>query len=209
MGSSSIYLASQLGLPGDGRHDQRRYKGAGHNAPPAGIASRARRSFSAPTPSRWLSRRRSFDVVWSIECTEHLFDKPRFFRRAGHLAAARRARGHLRLAGRRDTDRLRRHAAGPSSLRRLLLPVAGNGGRLSQRGWRKPALRRVRFLDWTAAVTRTWEICQERVRRTGVRWLARAVDQNQVLFLDRFEAILQAYQTGAMQYGCFIAERAR
>ena len=36
-----------------------------------------------------------------------------------------------------------------------------------------------------------------------------AVDQNQVLFLDRFEAILRAYQTGTMQYGCFIAERPR
>ncbi|HQU41197.1 MAG: hypothetical protein B7Z73_01470, partial [Planctomycetia bacterium 21-64-5] len=24
----------------------------------------------------------SFDVVWSIECTEHLFDKPKFFQRA-------------------------------------------------------------------------------------------------------------------------------
>ena len=24
----------------------------------------------------------SFDVVWSVECTEHLFDKPEFFRRA-------------------------------------------------------------------------------------------------------------------------------
>src|SRR5262245_53080411 len=26
---------------------------------------------------------RSFDVVWSIECTEHLFDKPAFFQKAG------------------------------------------------------------------------------------------------------------------------------
>lgn len=65
----------------------------------------------------------------------------------------------------------------------------------------------VRFQDWTSAVTRTWEICQERVRRSGVRWLARAVDANSVLFLDRFDAILQAYRTGAMQNGCFIAER--
>ena len=24
----------------------------------------------------------SFDIVWSVECTEHLFDKPEFFRRA-------------------------------------------------------------------------------------------------------------------------------
>ena len=30
------------------------------------------------------------------------------------------------------------------------------------------------FHDWTSAVDRTWEICRNRVRRTGVRWLARS-----------------------------------
>jgi tocopherol O-methyltransferase len=70
------------------------------------------------------------------------------------------------------------------------------------------SLTSLRYHDWTAAVTRTWEICQDRVRRTGVRWLARAIDRNSALFLERFDAILQAYRSGAMKYGCFIAERA-
>ena len=38
----------------------------------------------------------------------------------------------------------------------------------------------------------------------GMRWLARNVDN---IFLYRFNAILQAYCTGAMNYRCFIAER--
>jgi hypothetical protein len=42
-----------------------------------------------------------------------------------------------------------------------------------------------------------------------MQWLARAVDQNSATFLERFDTILKAYQTGAMKYGCFVAERTR
>ena len=44
----------------------------------------------------------SFDIVWSVECTEHLFDKAAFFGKTAAMAAARRAAGDLRLAGRRS-----------------------------------------------------------------------------------------------------------
>jgi tocopherol O-methyltransferase len=64
-----------------------------------------------------------------------------------------------------------------------------------------------RNYDWTARVEQTWEICQRRVRRSGVRWLAGMIDRNTVMFLDRFETILNAYRSGAMRYGCFIAHR--
>jgi tocopherol O-methyltransferase len=64
-----------------------------------------------------------------------------------------------------------------------------------------------RDFDWTNRVMRTWELCDERVRRSGVRWLARMIDRNTVVFLDRFRTILKAYQTGAMKYGCFIASK--
>ena len=37
--------------------------------------------------------------------------------------------------------------------------------------------------------------------------LARVIDPNTVMFLDRFDTILQAYQTGAMKYGCFVARK--
>ena len=36
-------------------------------------------------------------------------------------------------------------------------------------------------------------------------WLARLIDRNSVMFLDRFQTILDAYRTGAMDYGCLIA----
>lgn len=68
-------------------------------------------------------------------------------------------------------------------------------------------LKNVRYHDWTSAVDHTWEICRDRVRLSGIRQLARWIDRNSVMFLDRFDTILQAYRSGAMKYGCFIAER--
>ncbi len=38
-----------------------------------------------------------------------------------------------------------------------------------------------------------------------MRRLARVLNRGLTLFLDRFEAILAAYRTGAMRYGCFTA----
>ena len=61
--------------------------------------------------------------------------------------------------------------------------------------------------DWTSRVLKTWEICRDRVRRSGVRWLARWIDRDTVHFLDRFATILEAYRSGAMEYGCFVARK--
>ena len=148
---------------------------------------------------------RSFDVVWSIECTEHLFAKARFFRRVSEwLRPGGRAAICAWLAGSStDSDamlQVHRVCEG------FFCPSLGTAEDYAR--WMAEAgLTSLRYHDWTAAVTRTWEICQDRVRRTGVRWLARAIDRNSVLFLERFDAILQAYRSGAMKYGCFIAER--
>lgn len=71
----------------------------------------------------------------------------------------------------------------------------------------KAGLKMEHTLDWTSRVSRTWEICRDRVRRAHVRWLAPAFGRNSMLFLDRFDAILAAYQSGAMKYGCFIARK--
>jgi hypothetical protein len=60
---------------------------------------------------------------------------------------------------------------------------------------------------WTRNVEQTWEICQRRVNRSGVRYLANLLGQNHTLFLNHFQAILDAYRTGAMEYGYFIAEK--
>jgi hypothetical protein len=40
-----------------------------------------------------------------------------------------------------------------------------------------------------------------------MRRLASWIDPDQLIFIDRFQTLLDAYNTGAMKYGCFIAER--
>ena len=63
------------------------------------------------------------------------------------------------------------------------------------------------MLDWTQQVARTWEICRDRVHKSGIRKLARVIDRDTVMFLDRFEVLLNAYRSGAMEYGCFVARK--
>ena len=146
----------------------------------------------------------SFDVVWSIECTEHLFDKAAFFRRAS---------GWLRPGGRIAICAwLAAEDAAQAGLRdqveavcdAFLCPSLGSFSDYA--GWMTAAgLRVERSEDWTARVTRTWELCDARVQRLGLPWLARCIDPRQAAFLDNFKTLLEAYRSGAMQYGCIVA----
>ncbi|MDZ4779738.1 MAG: class I SAM-dependent methyltransferase [Planctomycetia bacterium] len=147
-----------------------------------------------------------FDVVWSVECTEHLFDKPAFFQRAAQwLKPGGRMAICAWLAGDQlDTSARRQQVYDVCD--GFLCPSLGSSADYME--WMQRAgLRVERVEDWTAKVARTWEICRDRVRKTRVRWLARCLHGESTLFLDRFDALLSAYETGAMKYGCFIATR--
>jgi tocopherol O-methyltransferase len=147
-----------------------------------------------------------FDVVWSIEATEHLFDKPRFFRRAAAwLARGGRMAICAWLAG----DDLRTQAAREQVYRvceGFYCPSLGTRGDY-QRWIREAGLVLDSSYDWTDRVARTWEICARRIRWTGTRWLAPLLDRTAGKFLARFETIREAYRNGAMRYGCFIAHQ--
>ncbi len=147
----------------------------------------------------------SADVVWSIECTEHLFDKPAFFRKAaGWLRPGGRMAICAWLSG--DDEQAER-------TQRLVYDVCEGffcpslGTQADYRQWMNDAGLMVRSTHiWTPRVLKTWEICRDRVAATRVRWLAKMLGRDHVMFLDRFDAILEAYRTGAMEYGCIIAE---
>lgn len=147
----------------------------------------------------------SKDVVWSIECTEHLFDKPRFFERAaGWLKPGGRVAICAWLAG--DTSDPAKIKQVHDVCEGFFCPSLGTAADYCH--WMERAGLRVEAcLDWTSRVTRTWEICAERVRKTRVRWMAHLAGYDSVLFLDRFDTILNAYRSGAMQYGCFVARK--
>jgi tocopherol O-methyltransferase len=150
----------------------------------------------------------AFDVVWSIECTEHLFDKPAFFAKASKwLAPGGRVAVCAWLAG---------HDQQAEQTKKLVYEVCEGffcpslGSQNDYERWLTDAgLTIERSLIWTEQVLKTWEICRDRVRRSGVRYLARILGRDHVLFLDRFDAILEAYRTRAMEYGCFVASQPR
>lgn len=205
MGGSSIHLAKQLGCQVTGitlSRVQRRW---------AAVSSRwhrvgRRTTFRCVDAEEAEFPSASFDVVWSVECTEHLFDKESFFRRASQWL---RPGGRLAicawLAGEGTLS--------PQQIREVeqvcegfFCPSLGTAG--DYRQWIEDAgLKMVQYADWTERVARTWEVCLQRVQRTGLGRLAPWIDRNAALFVDRFQAILDAYRSGAMQYGCFVAEK--
>jgi tocopherol O-methyltransferase len=146
----------------------------------------------------------SRDIVWSIECTEHLYDKAAFFAKArrwlapgGRFAICAWLAGHDEQA--EQTQRLVHEVC-----EGFFCPSLGTQADYEQ--WFTDAgLEIEQSQIWTQRVLKTWEICRDRVRKSGVRHLASLLGKEHVLFLDRFDAILEAYRTGAMEYGCFIA----
>ncbi|MFN7289454.1 MAG: methyltransferase domain-containing protein [Pirellula sp.] len=150
----------------------------------------------------------SADIVWSIECTEHLFDKPKFFSRAarwlkpgGRFALLAWLAGEAPLTTQQNEQVLR-------VCEGMFCPSLGTQS--DYVSWfEQSGLRVVDTGIWTRQVEQTWEICRKRVERTGVRYLAKVLGQNHVLFLDHFDAILNAYKSGAMEYGYFVAEKVK
>jgi tocopherol O-methyltransferase len=146
-----------------------------------------------------------FDIVWSIECTEHLFNKPRFFQRAAQwLKPGGKIAICAWLAG--DTSDSSHEKLTRDVCEGFFCPSLGTADDYVR--WITDAGMRVEHcVDWTSQVARTWEICRDRVRRSRIRWIAPVFGSKSTMFLDRFDTILEAYQTGAMAYGCFVARK--
>lgn len=148
----------------------------------------------------------SFDVMWCVECTEHLFDKQEFFNRA---ATWLRPGGRMAICvwfEGEDTSQPGHRKQCEEVCERFVCPSLAT--REDYVGWITGNGLQIRYnADWTEQVARTWEICKRRVQRTGVRHLARVLDREQVDFIDGFDALLDAYRSGAMQYGAIVAEK--
>jgi tocopherol O-methyltransferase len=205
MGGSAIRLAKRRGCEVTGvtlSPVQRRWATLSSRA--KGVGGRTR--FLAEDAEAVVFEPSSFDVMWCVECTEHLFDKPEFFRRAANW---------LRPGGRmaicvwfegEDTSRPGHQQQCEEVCQRFVCPSLAT--RSDYVTWMTDQGMQIRHnVDWTDRVTQTWEICRRRVRRSGVRHLARVLGREQVDFIDGFDALLNAYRSGAMQYGAIVAAK--
>lgn len=207
MGASSIHLAREFGCHVTGvtiSSFQRRW--ATLSSMLSGTSRKTR--FLCDDAESVELTAETFDVAWSIECTEHLFDKPVFFQRMSTwLKPGGRVAICAWLAGDEPLDEVGRQQV-YDVCEGFFCPSLGTAqdycGWLTQAGLDVSAV-----LDWTDQVSRTWEICRDRVAGSGIHRVARLIDPGQLIFLDRFQTILDAYHSKAMRYACFIAKKPR
>ena len=167
-----------------------------------GLRSRTR--FRCLDAERLALAPSSVDVVWNVECSEHLHDKPAFFRNVGRwLRPAGRVALCAWLAG--DGPAAERGAFAVCDA--FLCPSLGTAGDYA--GWLADAgLEPVAFLDLTRRVEATWEVCRRRVERLGMRRLSTfLLGRDSAKFTGSFQTLLDGYRDGSMRYGLFVSRK--
>lgn len=148
-----------------------------------------------------------FDVVWVVECSEHLADKARFIARC---ARTLKPGGALALCAWLSAD-----GPAPASHERLVRDVCRGmlcpslASLSDYTGWmRQGGLERIEAEDITRHVRETWARCAALARRKEVRVFLGVSDARTRRFVEAFSAIRRAYEAGAMAYGMFTARKA-
>jgi tocopherol O-methyltransferase len=126
----------------------------------------------------------SFDVVWSVECTEHLEDKQALF---SNLAMALKPGGRFAIAAwvKVADDPLVEHVC-----RAFLCPNLGTAQEYME--W----IPRAQSSDITSYILPTWKLCRTIAASSILRKVADPFSE----FLGGFQAIDEAFRTGKMAY---------
>jgi tocopherol O-methyltransferase len=147
----------------------------------------------------------SFDVVWIIECSEHLADKPAFMQACARVL---RPGGKLALCAWLATQ-----APGPEQAQLIAEVCQGMlcpslASRQEYVSWMRAAgFDDISAEDITRRVERTWTCCAAIVERPEMRALRWFMDEQTRAFIGSFAAIRRAYADGAMAYGMFTARK--
>lgn len=183
LGGSSLLLASTLGCSTLGLSISPVQIAAARSAArSAGLEDRC--EFLVADAAHLPIRESSFDVVWSVECTEHLEDKQALFR---DLATVLKPGGRFAIAA---WVKVADDPLVDQVCRAFLCPNLGTARQYME--WIPGSQCR----DITSHVLPTWKLCRAMAVSAIVRKAAGSFSE----FLDGFEAIDEAFRSGKMAY---------
>jgi tocopherol O-methyltransferase len=189
-GGTLLHLAQLLSCTGTGLTiSPKQARLAREHAVKAGVDRQV--SFVVENADSFEFPASAFDLVWTMESSEHFADKSRYF---ANVERTLRPGGKLMLAawtGSMDRSRVREVA------RAFLCPELWTA-RQYQSAVESTGMQSRRCEDMTPKIVRTWDICQERARsaRPIIKLLPRAARE----FVESVDIILDAYRSGDLTY---------
>ncbi|MEO6568038.1 MAG: class I SAM-dependent methyltransferase [Opitutaceae bacterium] len=205
LGGSSLLLAEEFGCSVEGISiSPKQVLAAQQEAAHRGLESRA--VFAVEDANELHARESRYDVVWTIECSEHLFDKRRF---VSHCENLLKPGGRLAicawLAG-ENLDRKQQDLV-EDVCRGMLCPSLASMNDYVT--WmRASGLEVISADDVTVNVTRTWDLCRSLLNVPLVKPLLATGSPRLHAFASSFTSIADAYRTGAMAYGMIVGRKA-
>jgi tocopherol O-methyltransferase len=203
VGGSSLWLARHLGCSVTGiTISPIQVKMAAQRAIAKNLGHRAR--FLVMDANRLDLPSERFDVVWVIECSEHLADKARFIETCARLL---KPGGRLALcAWLRAAEPVRpEHQPLIAEVCRGMLCPSLASLRDYTQWMRASGFQGIDAEDITRKVEQTWDHCVAIAERPEIQALLRLADAPTRDFVRAFSAIRRAYAEGAMGYGMFTA----
>lgn len=205
LGGSALWLARELGC-----------SVLGLNISPVQVAMARERALTEKLDERAQFRvfdanlleslDESFDVVWVIECSEHLADKERFI---SNCARVLRPGGRLALCAwlRANSPPAPDHAQLVADVcRGMLCPQLASAHDYTD--WMRAGLLEVVSAEEiTPHVKETWMLAAAIACRPEIRALLYSMDERTRRFVEAFSLIQRAYDEGAMAYGMFTARK--
>ena len=205
LGGSAFWLANQYDCRVTGLTiSPVQARMANKTAKVKGLADQLR--FLVVDANAWQPESESVDVVWIMESSEHFRDKKNFFDRC---ARALRPGGVLAVCAwlRGEQSTPAHHQELVATIGRAMLSASLDT--LSQYAkWMRQANLEVQIAkDITRNIAPTWEYCSRMTQRLPVRWLVHLADAPTRRFVKSFPLMTEAYDSGAMAFGLFVARK--